>query len=186
MKMTSLALVAALTVTPALAQEPEPDPVFVKPGVRVRVTTPDGTTVRGRLLEADGQRLVVERGGKPQALPVDDVVALQVDHGRKGKPMILFTGLGLALGAALGAGGAEAEAEADCSYYDSRCRARNDASDADLRNAAIGGAVVGLATGLILSRVESSRRLQELPASRVRIGVAPLRKGVAARLAFSF
>ena len=186
MKMTSLALVASLTVTPAVAQESEPDPVMVKPGTRVLVTTPDGETLKGRLLAADGERLVVERGGKERNIAVGDVVALQADHGRKGKPVLLFTGLGLVLGAGIGAGSAEAAAEADCGYYDSRCRRRNDASDDELRNGALGGAALGLATGLILSRVESHRRLQELPVARVRVGIAPVRKGVAARLAFSF
>jgi hypothetical protein len=185
-KLTCLALAASLTVTPAVAQEPEPDPIMIKARSRVRITTPDGQTLRGRLLSADGERLVIERGGRERTVAVGDVAILHVDHGRSKAPLLLAAGLGIALGAGLGAATAEAEAEKDCGWYDDRCRNRNDASDAELRGGALAGAIVGVTTGLILRHVTSHRRLQELSVARVRVGVDPLRKGVAAKVAFSF
>ena len=88
---------ALLLVSPAQAQEPDPAPLL---GQRVRVSTPSGPSVTGRLVEQDGTRLVVsDAKGSLTAIPVADVSRLEVSAGRKSKAL-----LGAVIGAAVGLG----------------------------------------------------------------------------------
>jgi hypothetical protein len=71
-------------------------------GARVRVSLADGTTVRGILMKADADPIVVQKRTRipepPLEIPIRDVVALEAKIGN--------TGRAIAMGAAAGAAAA--------------------------------------------------------------------------------
>jgi hypothetical protein len=171
--------VDALEEAPAMV-----DPVYVEPRQKVRVITPEGATIKGRMLSADGEAIVIQRGGKEQRISRDSVAVLQVDHGFRTKPVWLYGAIGLGLGALVGA--ASAEYDQCGSTYDDYHGSSCQASDDQRREGALAGAAVGVATGIVWSLVERESRLREIPLGRLRVGVAPIRKGAAARVSMRF
>src|SRR5688572_29852321 len=99
-------LVPSVSTNPTGQRPDAPTPVWSEairslvPGVEVRLTLLDGSSVRGSFRDADDQGLTLGVAGADQRLNRGDVMRLSVTHGTRRKRRET---IGLAVGAALGA-----------------------------------------------------------------------------------
>ncbi len=179
-------LVAVLTITPltnATAQVP------VRPGARVRVTTPPPPCPAwytsctrdsprhyvGTFVAWKGGTLVVETKGHILALPLDSVTRLDLSRGRKTN-----TGMGAVIGffvgGLVGAGIGYASYEECVPQGWFSCIGDFGPETLAVAGALIGG-LGGLVAGALIGLEIQTDRWQEVPLDRVRVSMGPQRDG---------
>jgi hypothetical protein len=160
---------ALLLVSPAQAQEPDPAPLL---GQRVRVSTPNGPSVTGKLVEQDGTKLVVsDQKGSLTAIPVADVSRIELSAGRKSKAL-----LGAVIGAAVGLGVGLWAATTWCS--ESGC------------DNEVGGVLVlgvgGAGLGALVGAAVRTERWRQVPAGQPESRLPPGSSGWRVSMTFRF
>ncbi len=173
---TSLVLLLSMPCLPVLADEASSAPLAEGDRVRVRASGAADRAIVGRLLRADQGALAVTRDdGSVVDVPRSAIQALETLRGRRSQ-----ANKGAAIGAGAGAGVvlAQTAAEGGCDPDRGGC-AVNVA--AGLVYAAL-GALVGAGIG---SMVRTDRWVKVDP-GRVKVSVAPTRRGVAFSVSLGF
>ena len=156
----------------ATAGADEP-PVFL--GSRVRVETAQGSLV-GNLLawEAGSVSLINTGRGDPYVVGAESIQRLELSRGRR-RPVLKSALVGAAIGAAVyGLMPLESPCEPGAQPSFSGCETHGAWAQAGAWVGAVVGATVGVAR-----KVD---RWQEVPLSRVRVGIAPVPGGAAAAM----
>ena len=169
----SLSLALAMPTAAALAQEPSE----VIPGTRVRITAPTVAEKRlvGTITAWGPENLTVTSEKGPIVLPRGAVSRLEVSRGRKSRGRGALVGAGIGVGAGVVGGFAHGSdppglVSFNASFY------------------AFGYGILGAAAGALIGlAITPGERWEELPSTRFRVSVAPVRGhglGVFLTLAF--
>ncbi len=165
-----VAILSFVPLTSATAQEPPP----VKVGDRVRVTAPYVRSREGtvQLLTTDSLVMRPGYGAWPVAIPLASVTRLEVSRGQKSR-MGRGAGIGLLGGGLLGYLISSGILARGCTGESFLIRS----PEACIRVSTVGGAVVGTLLGLMIGRVITTDRWEEVPLDQLRVSFGPQRDG---------